>query len=149
MPAEAGEAVEEAELEEVADAEVGDGSEVARQFVVFRLAGVLECASDGLLRFALDVAAMFLLPPIKRVEVVVPCRISPPMNFRSSVNSSAPTFSSIPSRFAVSHATDSGVKYSSASSRIIQFASIFRLSSAQLNCTDCSPGHSCSTKIGG
>ena len=53
MPAEAGEAVEEAELEEVADAEVDDGAEVARQFVVFRLAGVLECAGEGLLRLSL------------------------------------------------------------------------------------------------
>ena len=53
MPAPASDAVEEAELEEVADAEVGEGAEVARQFVVFRLARVLECAGDGLLRFAL------------------------------------------------------------------------------------------------
>ena len=53
VPTEAGESIEEAELEEVADAEVGDGAEVARQFVVFRLARVLECAGDGLLRFAL------------------------------------------------------------------------------------------------
>ena len=30
VPAEAGEAVEEAELEEVADAEIGDGAEVSR-----------------------------------------------------------------------------------------------------------------------
>ncbi len=52
MPAEAGEAVEEAEFEEVADAKIGEGAEVARQFVVFRLAGVLECAGNGLLRFA-------------------------------------------------------------------------------------------------
>ena len=34
VPAEAGEAVEEAELEEVADAEVGEGAEVGRQPVV-------------------------------------------------------------------------------------------------------------------
>ena len=53
VPAKAGEAVEEAELEEVADAEVGDGAEVARQFVVFRLAGVLGRTGKGLLRLAL------------------------------------------------------------------------------------------------
>ena len=85
--AEAGEAVEESELEEVADAEVGEGAEVARQFIVFHLAGILECAGDGLLRLSPGIAAMLLLPPFKGVEVVVPCRISPPMNFRSSVNS--------------------------------------------------------------
>ena len=48
MPHPTGIAVKEAELEEVADAEVGDGAEVPRQFVVFRLAGVLECAGEGL-----------------------------------------------------------------------------------------------------
>ena len=53
MPAETGEAIEEAELEKIADAEVGNGEEVARQFVVFRLAGVLECAGEGLLRLSL------------------------------------------------------------------------------------------------
>ena len=71
----------------------------------------------------------------------VPCRITPPMNFRSSVNSSASTFSSIPSRFALSHSIDSSVKYSSASSRNIHLALIGKLSNAQLNCIDCKPGH--------
>ena len=42
MPAEAGGAVEEAELEEVADAEVGKRAEVGRKFVVLRLASILE-----------------------------------------------------------------------------------------------------------
>ena len=37
VPAETGETIEEAELEEVADAEICDSSEIARQFVVGRL----------------------------------------------------------------------------------------------------------------
>ena len=51
------ESVEEAELEEVADAEVGEGAEVARQFVVFRLARVLGRTGKGLLRLAPCIAA--------------------------------------------------------------------------------------------
>lgn len=37
VPAETGNAVKETELEEVADAEISDGTEIARQFVVFDL----------------------------------------------------------------------------------------------------------------
>ena len=47
MPAPAREAVEDAEFEEVADAEIGEDSEVAQQFVVFRLTGALECARSA------------------------------------------------------------------------------------------------------
>ena len=34
MPAETGEAAEEAKLEEIADTKIGDGAEIPRQFVV-------------------------------------------------------------------------------------------------------------------
>ena len=75
VPAETGEAVKKAELEKVADAEVGEGAKIARQFVILRLAWIgpdtrfqaLHC----LLRFALGVAAMLFLPPLQRIEVIV------------------------------------------------------------------------------
>ena len=40
VPAETGEAIKEAELEEVADAEIGDSAKIAREFVIFRLARI-------------------------------------------------------------------------------------------------------------
>ena len=98
VPAETGEAIEEAELEEVADAEIGDSVKIARQFVVLRFARI---GPDSglqtlyrLLRFALGVAAMFLLPPIKRVQVVIiehNCTdsFSPSKTMRSSIKVSA------------------------------------------------------------
>ena len=67
VPHPTGVAVEEAEVEEVADAEVGEGAEVGREAVVLCLAGVLECAGESLLRFALSIATMLLFPPFKRV----------------------------------------------------------------------------------
>ena len=71
MPAPAGDAVEEAELEKVADAEVGDGAEIGREFVVLRLARIgpdtgLQ-ALNRLLRFAIGVATMLFLPPLRFV----------------------------------------------------------------------------------
>ena len=47
VPTEAGEAIEEAKFHEIAEAEVGNGTEVARQFVVFRLARILKCSGAG------------------------------------------------------------------------------------------------------
>ena len=75
VPEETGETVKEAEFEEVADAEIGDGAEVARQFVVLRLAWISPDAGlqtlNCLLRFALGVATMLFLPPLQRIKVVV------------------------------------------------------------------------------
>lgn len=63
--AETGEAVKEAELEKIADAEVGDGAEVAREFVVLRLASV--CldnrlhACNSLFRLTLSITRVLFL----------------------------------------------------------------------------------------
>ena len=81
MPAEARETVEEAELEEVTDAEIGNRAEVGRKFVVLYLlfvsrARILQAVwiveqRNGILRFTSGIAAMLLLPPLECVQVVV------------------------------------------------------------------------------
>ena len=64
VPLETGEAVEEAEFEEVADAEVGEGKEVTRQFVVLRLTRIGPDAQlharDSLLCLTLCIAISLL-----------------------------------------------------------------------------------------
>ena len=69
MPAEAGESVEEAKFEEIADAEVGEGAEVGREAVVGGLlCGFLACralAGKIGLRLALRIATMLRLPLFK------------------------------------------------------------------------------------
>ena len=67
VPAEAGNTIEKSEFYEVTNTEVGEGAEVGREAVVLCLAGVLECAGESLLSFALSIATMLLFPPFKRV----------------------------------------------------------------------------------
>ena len=71
VPAKACHAIKEAELEEIADAEVGNGAEVRREAVVLCFARIGPDAGlqalDCLLRFALCITAMLLFPPFKGI----------------------------------------------------------------------------------